>query len=160
MNTLVVNINKHFIVVEKITFCLQKSVTTPFFPFPRTPQHKPSPAESPRGTPTNKPPRSYDEQLRLAMELSAREQEEAELRQRREEEELQRIIQLSLMEKWQRTPAGTKGWEEHALGCITNVSCDWLVGSNAPPTSIELHTGRWLSGPESQRNPSCKFTSN
>lgn len=34
------------------------------------------------------------------MELSAREQEEAELRQRQEEEELQRIIQLSLMEKW------------------------------------------------------------
>ncbi|RXN07656.1 ankyrin repeat domain-containing 13B-like protein [Labeo rohita] len=65
----------------------------------QTPQHKPSPVESPRSTPTNKPPRSYDEQLRLAMALSAREQEEAELRQRREEEELQRIIQLSLMEK-------------------------------------------------------------
>ncbi|XP_059370241.1 ankyrin repeat domain-containing protein 13B isoform X4 [Carassius carassius] len=65
----------------------------------RTPQHKPSPVESPRSTPTNKPPRSYDEQLRLAMALSAREQEEAELRQRREEEDLQRIIQLSLMEK-------------------------------------------------------------
>ncbi|KTG12928.1 hypothetical protein cypCar_00005668 [Cyprinus carpio] len=65
----------------------------------RTPQHKPHPVESPRSTPTNKPPRSYDEQLRLAMALSAREQEEAELRQRREEEELQRIIKLSLMEK-------------------------------------------------------------
>ncbi|XP_030633494.1 ankyrin repeat domain-containing protein 13B isoform X2 [Chanos chanos] len=65
----------------------------------RTPQHKPSPVASPRGTPTNKTPKSYDEQLRLAMELSAREQEEAELRQRQEEEELQRIIQLSLMEK-------------------------------------------------------------
>ncbi|NP_001025400.2 ankyrin repeat domain-containing protein 13B [Danio rerio] len=65
----------------------------------RTPQHKASPVESPRSTPTNKPPCSYDEQLRLAMALSAREQEEAELRQRREEEELQRIIQLSLMEK-------------------------------------------------------------
>ncbi|ROK28178.1 Ankyrin repeat domain-containing protein 13B [Anabarilius grahami] len=63
----------------------------------RTPQHKPM--ESPRSTPTNKPPRSYDEQLRIAMALSAREQEEVELRQRREEEELQRIIQLSLMEK-------------------------------------------------------------
>uniref|UniRef100_A0A8C2I3E4 Ankyrin repeat domain 13B n=1 Tax=Cyprinus carpio TaxID=7962 RepID=A0A8C2I3E4_CYPCA len=61
--------------------------------------HKPHPVESPRSTPTNKPPRSYDEQLRLAMVLSAREQEEAELRQRREEEELQRIIKLSLMEK-------------------------------------------------------------
>lgn len=33
------------------------------------------------------------------MEISAREQEEAELRRQREEEELQRIIQLSLMEK-------------------------------------------------------------
>uniref|UniRef100_A0A8C9R7W1 Ankyrin repeat domain 13B n=1 Tax=Scleropages formosus TaxID=113540 RepID=A0A8C9R7W1_SCLFO len=65
----------------------------------RTPQHKPRPGGSPRGTPTKKPPRSYDEQLRLAMELSAREQEEAELRRRQEEEELQRIIQLSLMEK-------------------------------------------------------------
>ncbi|XP_066521240.1 ankyrin repeat domain-containing protein 13B isoform X2 [Hoplias malabaricus] len=64
----------------------------------RTPQHKSSPVASPR-TPKTKPPRSYDEQLRLAMELSAREQEEAELRQRQEEEELQRIIQLSLMEK-------------------------------------------------------------
>uniref|UniRef100_A0AAR2KNE6 Ankyrin repeat domain-containing protein n=1 Tax=Pygocentrus nattereri TaxID=42514 RepID=A0AAR2KNE6_PYGNA len=63
-----------------------------------TPQHKSSAVASPR-TPTPKPPRSYDEQLRLAMELSAREQEEAELRQRQEEEELQRIIQLSLMEK-------------------------------------------------------------
>ncbi|XP_026861686.2 ankyrin repeat domain-containing protein 13B isoform X1 [Electrophorus electricus] len=65
----------------------------------RTPQHKTSPVASPRSTPTNKPPRSYDEQLRLAMELSAREQEEAELRQQQEEEEFQRIIQLSLMEK-------------------------------------------------------------
>lgn len=63
--------------------------------------------ESPRSTTTNKPPRSYDEQLRIAMALSAREQEEVELRQRREEEELQRIIQLSLMEKWQ----GTEGWQ-------------------------------------------------
>ncbi|XP_027000872.1 ankyrin repeat domain-containing protein 13B [Tachysurus fulvidraco] len=65
----------------------------------RTPQHKSSPESSSGSTPTNKAPRSYDEQLRLAMELSAREQEEAELRQRQEEEELQRIIQLSLMEK-------------------------------------------------------------
>uniref|UniRef100_A0A8C7IG74 Ankyrin repeat domain 13B n=1 Tax=Oncorhynchus kisutch TaxID=8019 RepID=A0A8C7IG74_ONCKI len=42
---------------------------------------------------------SYDQQLRLAMEMSAREQAEAELRRRQEEEELQRIIQLSLLEK-------------------------------------------------------------
>ena len=33
------------------------------------------------------------------MALSAREQEEAERRTRQEEEELQRILQLSLMEK-------------------------------------------------------------
>ena len=64
----------------------------------RAPQRKSSPVASPR-TPKPKTPRSYNEQLRLAMELSAREQEEMELRQRQEEEELQRIIQLSLMEK-------------------------------------------------------------
>ncbi|XP_069040216.1 ankyrin repeat domain-containing protein 13B isoform X1 [Lepisosteus oculatus] len=65
----------------------------------RTPQHRPHPQPSPHSTPTNPVLRSYDEQLRLAMELSAREQEEAEQRQRQEEEELERIIQLSLMEK-------------------------------------------------------------
>ncbi|KAM8797168.1 LOW QUALITY PROTEIN: ankyrin repeat domain-containing protein 13B [Eudromia elegans] len=42
---------------------------------------------------------SYAEQLRLAMALSAREQEEAERRSRREEEELQRILRLSLTDK-------------------------------------------------------------
>uniref|UniRef100_A0A3Q1BBQ0 Ankyrin repeat domain-containing protein n=1 Tax=Amphiprion ocellaris TaxID=80972 RepID=A0A3Q1BBQ0_AMPOC len=67
----------------------------------RTPQHKPRPPCSLSSTPSKKPPNpcSYDEQLRIAMEISAREQEEAELRRRQEEEELQRIIQLSLMEK-------------------------------------------------------------
>ncbi|CAB1347680.1 unnamed protein product [Coregonus sp. 'balchen'] len=67
----------------------------------RTPQHRPCPPASLCNTPTKKPPTacSYDQQLRLAMELSAREQEEAELQRRQEEEELQRIIQLSLMEK-------------------------------------------------------------
>ncbi|XP_056139742.1 ankyrin repeat domain-containing protein 13B [Lampris incognitus] len=67
----------------------------------RTPQHKPRPPSSLCSTPTKKQPTncSYDEQLRIAMEISAREQEEAELRRHREEEELQRIIQLSLMEK-------------------------------------------------------------
>ncbi|KAM4627935.1 ankyrin repeat domain-containing protein 13B [Polymixia lowei] len=67
----------------------------------RTPQHKPRPASSLSSTPTKKQPTtcSYNEQLRIAMEISAREQEEAELRRRREEDELQRIIQLSLMEK-------------------------------------------------------------
>lgn len=68
---------------------------------PRTPQHKPRPASSLCSTPSKKQPPSctYDEQLRIAMEISAREQEEADLRRRQEEEELQRIIQLSLMEK-------------------------------------------------------------
>ncbi|XP_044057336.1 ankyrin repeat domain-containing protein 13B isoform X2 [Siniperca chuatsi] len=67
----------------------------------RTPQHKPRPPSSLCSTPSKKKPTtcSYDEQLRIAMEISAREQEEAELRRRQEEEELQRIIQLSLMEK-------------------------------------------------------------
>nr|XP_029535862.1 ankyrin repeat domain-containing protein 13B-like [Oncorhynchus nerka] len=67
----------------------------------RTPQHRPCPPASLCNTPTKKPPTtcSYDQQLRLAMEMSAREQAEAELRRRQEEEELQRIIQLSLLEK-------------------------------------------------------------
>uniref|UniRef100_A0A665UPS7 Ankyrin repeat domain-containing protein n=1 Tax=Echeneis naucrates TaxID=173247 RepID=A0A665UPS7_ECHNA len=61
----------------------------------------PSRLESLCSTPSKKQPTtcSYDEQLRIAMEISAREQEEAELRRQQEEEELQRIIQLSLMEK-------------------------------------------------------------
>ncbi|KAL7991929.1 hypothetical protein Chor_016185 [Crotalus horridus] len=42
---------------------------------------------------------SFDEQLRLAMELSSREQEERERQCREEDEELQRILQLSLTEK-------------------------------------------------------------
>lgn len=67
----------------------------------RTPQHKSRPASSRCSTPSKKPQNScsYDEQLRIAMEISAREQEEAELRRRQEEVELQRIIRLSLMEK-------------------------------------------------------------
>ncbi|KAM8853946.1 ankyrin repeat domain-containing protein 13B [Synchiropus picturatus] len=67
----------------------------------RLPQHKPRPSPSLCSTPTKKQPPacSYDEQLRIAMEMSAREQEEAELRRRQEEEQLKHIIQLSLMEK-------------------------------------------------------------
>uniref|UniRef100_A0A8B9K4R6 Ankyrin repeat domain 13 family, member D n=1 Tax=Astyanax mexicanus TaxID=7994 RepID=A0A8B9K4R6_ASTMX len=42
---------------------------------------------------------SFDEQLRLAMELSCREQEEHDRKRREEEEELERILQLSLTEK-------------------------------------------------------------
>ncbi|XP_028818704.1 ankyrin repeat domain-containing protein 13B isoform X2 [Denticeps clupeoides] len=65
----------------------------------RTPQHKPCIPASPCCTPSRKPARSYDEQLRLAMEISAREQEDSDRRRRQEDEELHRIIQLSLMEK-------------------------------------------------------------
>ncbi|NXX27134.1 AN13B protein, partial [Nicator chloris] len=71
---------------------------------PRTPQHtaapRPAVAPSPGGGrgPSALFP-SYAEQLRLAMALSAREQEEAERRTRQEEEDLQRILQLSLTEK-------------------------------------------------------------
>ncbi|XP_015274310.1 PREDICTED: ankyrin repeat domain-containing protein 13D [Gekko japonicus] len=42
---------------------------------------------------------SFDEQLRLAMELSSQEQEEWERQRSEEDEELQRILQLSLTEK-------------------------------------------------------------
>lgn len=75
-------------------------------PVRSTPQHKPRPPSSLCSTPSKKKPTtcSYDEQLRIAMEISAREQREAELRQQQEEEELQRIIQLSLMEKWAPHP--------------------------------------------------------
>ncbi|XP_027747301.1 ankyrin repeat domain-containing protein 13B isoform X1 [Empidonax traillii] len=73
-------------------------------PPPRTPQHTAAPrppiTPSPGGSrgPSALFP-SYAEQLRLAMALSAREQEEAERRTRQEEEDLQRILQLSLTEK-------------------------------------------------------------
>ncbi|NWH37657.1 AN13B protein, partial [Chloropsis hardwickii] len=77
--------------------------TEPLLP-PRTPQHTASPrapvapaAGGGRGPGALFP--SYAEQLRLAMALSAREQEEAERRTRQEEEDLQRILQLSLTEK-------------------------------------------------------------
>ncbi|KAK5929159.1 hypothetical protein CgunFtcFv8_010415 [Champsocephalus gunnari] len=67
----------------------------------RTPQHKPRPPSSLCSTPSKKQPStcSYDEQLRIAMEISAREQDEAENRRRQEETELRHIIELSLMEK-------------------------------------------------------------
>ncbi|KAM3661098.1 ankyrin repeat domain-containing protein 13B isoform 1-T1 [Ammospiza maritima maritima] len=71
---------------------------------PRTPQHTaaPRPPAAPAAGPGRAPGAlfpSYAEQLRLAMALSAREQEEAERRTRQEEEDLQRILQLSLTEK-------------------------------------------------------------
>ena len=42
---------------------------------------------------------SFDSDLQLAMELSAKELEEHELRLREEEAELQQVLQLSLTEK-------------------------------------------------------------
>lgn len=84
------------------------------FPAPRstthTPHHQPVPptaVPSPRPSPSRGPGghvfRSYDEQLRLAMELSAQEQaqeqEERRRRARQEEEELERILRLSLTEQ-------------------------------------------------------------
>ncbi|KAM9117851.1 ankyrin repeat domain-containing protein 13B isoform 2-T2 [Pangshura tecta] len=71
----------------------------------RTPQHTPPPRQaSPpqQGGGSGGPSplfHSYDVQLRLAMELSAREQAEAERRTWQEEEELRRILQLSLTEQ-------------------------------------------------------------
>ncbi|XP_020659137.3 ankyrin repeat domain-containing protein 13B [Pogona vitticeps] len=68
----------------------------------RTPQHTPppQPATPQRGAPaTSRALPSYAEQLRLAMELSAKEQEEAERRSRQEEEEFERILHLSLTEQ-------------------------------------------------------------
>ncbi|XP_078278741.1 ankyrin repeat domain-containing protein 13B isoform X2 [Rhinoraja longicauda] len=54
---------------------------------------------SPRHSPSAQLYPNYDEQLRLAMELSTKEQEEVETRKQLEEEELERIIQLSLTDK-------------------------------------------------------------
>ncbi|XP_068922580.1 ankyrin repeat domain-containing protein 13D isoform X3 [Petaurus breviceps papuanus] len=51
---------------------------------------------APRLIPPSLSPPSFDEQLRLALELSSREQEERERRGQQEEEELQRILRLSL----------------------------------------------------------------
>ncbi|XP_042532389.1 ankyrin repeat domain-containing protein 13D isoform X2 [Dipodomys spectabilis] len=53
---------------------------------------------SPQNMPPSHAPPSFEEQLRLALELSSREQEERERRGQQEEEDLQRILQLSLTE--------------------------------------------------------------
>lgn len=53
---------------------------------------------SPQRTPPPPDPPSFEEQLRLALELSSREQEERERRGQQEEEDLQRILRLSLTE--------------------------------------------------------------
>ncbi|XP_021540777.1 ankyrin repeat domain-containing protein 13D isoform X1 [Neomonachus schauinslandi] len=59
---------------------------------------EPNGPESPHGTPPAPAPPSFEEQLRLALELSSREHEEQERRGQQEEEDLQRILQLSLTE--------------------------------------------------------------
>ncbi|EHB13338.1 Ankyrin repeat domain-containing protein 13B [Heterocephalus glaber] len=73
---------------------------------PPTPQRQnapparvPSPRPSPGPGSGGHVFRSYNEQLRLAMELSAQEQEERRRRARQEEEELERILRLSLTEQ-------------------------------------------------------------
>ncbi|XP_014323331.1 ankyrin repeat domain-containing protein 13D isoform X5 [Myotis lucifugus] len=53
---------------------------------------------SPHRTPLAPTPPSFEEQLRLALELSSREQEERERQGQQEEEDLQRILRLSLTE--------------------------------------------------------------
>lgn len=55
------------------------------------------PGSLPRMPPAPVPP-SFEEQLRLALELSSREQEEQERRGQQEEEDFQRILRLSLTE--------------------------------------------------------------
>ncbi|XP_064432172.1 ankyrin repeat domain-containing protein 13D isoform X9 [Mirounga angustirostris] len=59
---------------------------------------EPNGPESPHRTPPAPAPSSFEEQLRLALELSSREHEEQERRGQQEEEDLQRILQLSLTE--------------------------------------------------------------
>ncbi|XP_059256259.1 ankyrin repeat domain-containing protein 13D isoform X4 [Mustela nigripes] len=59
---------------------------------------EPSGPESPHRTPPAPAPPSFEEQLRLALELSSREQAELERRGQQEEEDLERILQLSLTE--------------------------------------------------------------
>lgn len=71
---------------------------------PPTPQRQPAipsavPSPRPSPGPGSHVFRSYNEQLRLAMELSAQEQEERRRRARQEEEELERILRLSLTEQ-------------------------------------------------------------
>ncbi|XP_069617273.1 ankyrin repeat domain-containing protein 13B isoform X4 [Ranitomeya imitator] len=63
----------------------------------RTPQH--TQRCSPPHTVSSNTFSTYQEQLRIAMELSAKELEEEEKLKQQEEEELERILQLSLTEK-------------------------------------------------------------
>lgn len=63
----------------------------------RTPQH--TQRCSPPNTVSSNAFSTYQEQLRIAMELSAKELEEEEKLKQQEEEELERILQLSLTEK-------------------------------------------------------------
>ncbi|XP_078729735.1 ankyrin repeat domain-containing protein 13D-like [Lampetra fluviatilis] len=60
------------------------------------PAQTPVAAQSPASLPVQV---GYAEQLRLVLEMSAREQQDAERRQREEEDELERVLMLSLTEK-------------------------------------------------------------
>uniref|UniRef100_F6T1A5 Ankyrin repeat domain 13B n=1 Tax=Xenopus tropicalis TaxID=8364 RepID=F6T1A5_XENTR len=62
-------------------------------------QNPPAHTRSPPHTDPSNAFSTYQEQLRLAMELSAKEQEESEKLKQQEDEELERILQLSLTEK-------------------------------------------------------------
>lgn len=66
-----------------------------------SPGSQDNPETGPTTTTTQPMPRdtSVDDDLRLALEMSQRELEDAEKRRREEEDELNRIIQLSLTDK-------------------------------------------------------------
>lgn len=77
-----------------------------FCPLCRAPKHPPTPrpavSQQPSPVVARGPSQalpSYAEQLRLAMALSAQEHEEVERRSRQEEEELERILHISLTEQ-------------------------------------------------------------
>ncbi len=67
----------------------------PNLPLPIQPPEPPPPRIPTEGISSP----DLDGELRLALELSEREMKEAETRRKQEEEELERIIQLSLTEK-------------------------------------------------------------
>ncbi|XP_041095297.1 ankyrin repeat domain-containing protein 13D-like [Polyodon spathula] len=75
-------------------------VPPPVLPLSPASQLSPAPLSSRTSTSAPSVPSvsSFDEQLRIAMEISTREQEERDRKWREEEEEFQRILQLSLTE--------------------------------------------------------------
>ena len=74
---------------------------------------------SPHRTPPTPAPPSFEEQLRLALELSSQEQEERERLGQQEEEDLQRILQLSLSRFHHEAPRAQE--EELPLRTLTSV---------------------------------------